>query len=97
MDTIRMMVTGSPAAAQFVLASMEEVEGVTRVEEMVDLLPHLDDADSSSAGLTSDGLQKVHTLEVDVSGPDVARRVQFVAEQAAMAEGAVLEVDREDG
>lgn len=93
MNTIRMMVTGDSAAAQYVLASLEEVEGVARVEEMEDLMPRLDDEDSSSAGLTADGTRKVYTLEVDVPDADVARRVQVAAERAAMAEGVVLEVD----
>jgi hypothetical protein len=96
MNTIRMVVTGTSAAAQYVLASMEAVDGVARVEEIEDLLPHLDDADSSSAGLVSDGMQKVHRFEVDVPDPDVADRVQAAAERAATAEGAVLEVDSDD-
>lgn len=96
MNTIRMMVTGSSAAAQYVLASMEEVDGVARVEEMDDMMPQLDDADSSSAGLASDGGRKVYTLEVDVPDRDVARRVQVAAERAAMSEGAVLEIDTDE-
>ena len=93
MNTIRIMVTGTSAAAQYILASVEAVDGVARVEEIEDLLPQLDDADSSSVGLVSDGTEKVHRLEIDVPGPDVAQRVQVAAERAAMAEGAVLEVD----
>ena len=96
MNTIRLMLTGSSAAAQYVLASMEEVDSVSRVEEIEDLLPQLDDEDSSSAGLNSDGMRKVHTLEVDVEDREAARRAHVAAERAAMAEGAVLEVDSDE-
>lgn len=69
---------------------------MTRVEELGPPLPHLDDADSSSAGLEADGGTKAHIIEVDVPDADTARLVTTASRTAARSIGAVLEID-DDG
>jgi hypothetical protein len=96
MPTIRLVLTGPPESAPHLITTLQAVEGVTRVEELGPALPHLDDADSSSAGLESDGGTNTHIIEVDVPDADTASRATTASRTAARSAGAVLEVD-DDG
>ena len=48
MPTVRLRVTGNEYAVTELMDALESVEGVERIEEVADLMPHLDDDDSSS-------------------------------------------------
>jgi hypothetical protein len=96
MPTIRFVLTGPSDSTDHLLTTLESVEGVTRVEELGPSLPHMDDADSSSAGLASDGGTKASIIEIDVPDADVAYRATTASRAAARSIGAVLEVDDED-
>ncbi len=65
MPTVRLRVTGNEYAAAELMHALEAIEGVERVEEVADLMPHMDDEDSSSAGLPDDESPGLHTIEVD--------------------------------
>jgi len=62
MPLLRLRVTGSEDAARAIGNLLTSIEGIEHVEEVADLMPHMDDPDSSSAGLPDDmgpGLQVI--------------------------------------
>jgi len=94
METVRIRYTASNDNVRALVHALEAIEGIERVEEIADLMPHMDDDDSSSAGLVSDGNDDgpdVHDIEVEAPNREGVRRVHFVAESAAMDAGAVAE------
>ena len=52
MPTLRLRVTGSEDDARAIINLLQSLDGIEHVEEIADLMPHMDDADSSSAGLS---------------------------------------------
>lgn len=91
MPFIRILVTGEETGFNALVAALEGVEGVDRVEEVNDMMPHLDDDDSSSAGLSDDlAGTDVHALEVQA---DKSNREDVLAqaERTAAEYGLVLE------
>ena len=95
MPTVRIRyTTASSDDVRVLLHALEAIEGIEHVEEVADLMPHMDDDDSSSAGLVADGSDggaDVHDIEVQAPNEEGARRVRFVTESAAMDAGAVAE------
>ena len=94
MPTLRLRVTGSDDDARAIMNLLQSLDGIEHVEEVADLMPHMDDDDSSSAGLVSDGNDSgpdVHDIEVLAPNEEGVRRVHYVAESAAMNAGAVAE------
>lgn len=99
MPTVRIRYTAANEDdVRVLMNALESIEGIEHVEEVADLMPHMDDDDSSSAGLVSDGNDggpDVHDIEVLAPNEEGVRRVRYVAESAAMDAGAVAEfVDR---
>lgn len=91
MTTIRLRATGPQTAFDALMAALEGVDGVERLEELADLMPHMDDDDSSSAGLPDDiGGGSVHDVEVEVASP-YADAVTATADDVATRYGLVLE------
>ena len=94
MPTVHIRFTGAERQLGALLHALESIEGIEHVEEVADLMPHMDDDDSSSAGLVSDGNDggtDVHDIEVLAPNDEGVRRVRYVAESAAMDAGAVAE------
>lgn len=54
MPTLRMRITGTDDDARAIANLLQSIDGIEHVEEVDDLMPHLDDEDSSSAGLSDD-------------------------------------------
>lgn len=95
MSVLRFRVTGSPASIERVLDRLSDLDGVVRAEQVADLMPHLDDEDSSSAGLAENQGTGIAALEIEVEDDDGAVLVRRVAELEARETGAALElVDR---
>ncbi|WP_334177936.1 hypothetical protein [Pseudoxanthomonas sp.] len=91
MTMIRLRATGPGTGFDALMAALEGVDGVERVEELADLMPHMDDDDSSSAGLPDDiGASDVHALEVEVASP-YADTVGATADDVGARYGLVLE------
>ena len=63
MPTLRMRLTGSEDDTRAVINLLQSLDGIEHVEEVGDMMAHMDDADSSSAGLS------------DIAGPDAIFRV----------------------
>jgi HEAT repeat protein len=94
MPTVRIRYTANDDDVNVLMHALEAIEGIERIEEVADLMPHMDDDDSSSAGLVSDGNDDgpdVHDIEVLAPNEEGVRRVHYVTESAAMDAGAVAE------
>ena len=94
MPTVRIRYTATQDDVRVLMHAIEAIEGIEHVEEVADLMPHMDDDDSSSAGLVSDGNDEgpdVHDIEILAPNDEGVRRVHLVAESAAMDAGAVAE------
>lgn len=96
MSLMRLRLSGSEEDASGLINLIESIEGVARVEEVGDLMPHLDDADSSSAGLEADRGVPTHLLEVEVETQDAASRVRRAAEALASEAGNGLEIEEDE-
>ena len=83
METVRIRVTGSEAAANAVINLVHGFDGVRRVEQVADEMPHMDDADSSSAGLPDDMGPGVHDIEIEASDTAVAEAVREAIDASA--------------
>lgn len=95
MSTMRMYVTGSDDSVRAMINVLTAVEGVEHVEEVADQMPHLDDADSSSAGLPDDNAAPIHAIEVEAGNDHTAENVRNAALRAARQMDVVLEFDDE--
>jgi hypothetical protein len=94
MPTVRIRYTASDDAVRTLVHALESIEGIEHVEEVADLMPHMDDDDSSSAGLVADGNDTgpdVHDIEVLAPNHEGVRRVHYITESAATDAGAVAE------
>lgn len=92
MPTIRLRLTGNDYAASELTHALESVEGVEHIEEVADLMPHMDDDDSSSAGLPDDASPGLHDIEVEAPNEEAVRRIHAVAERIAERTESVIEI-----
>jgi hypothetical protein len=92
MTVLRFRVTGTSTSIERVLERLADLDGVVRAEQVADLMPHLDDDDSSSAGLAENQGTDIGALEIEVEDDDGAVLVRRVAELEAREAGAVLEL-----
>lgn len=83
MPTVRIRLIGSETDANTLMTVLHGVDGIERIEEVADLMPHMDDADSSSAGLSDDIGPGLHAIEVEVPDHLLADRVREIASEAA--------------
>ena len=83
METVRIRVTGSETAANALINLVHGFDGVRRAEQVADEMPHMDDADSSSAGLPDDMGPGVHDIEIEASDRRVAEAVREAIDASA--------------
>ncbi len=91
MTTVHLRLTADEDATNALINLLSSLDGVDSVEEVADLMPHMDDEDSSSAGLPDDVGPGFHAIEVEASNDTTARRVRELAEAHARDVGAALE------
>ncbi|UWX03548.1 hypothetical protein H1235_11080 [Pseudoxanthomonas sp. NC8] len=91
MPQLRIRITGSDDDLRAVADLLQSVEGIEHVEEVDDLMPHMDDEDSSSAGLSDDMGPGTHELEVEAPNNYTANRVREAVEELAFRLGLVVE------
>jgi hypothetical protein len=96
MAMIRVRLTGSEDVARGLINLISSIDGVEHVEEVADLMPHLDDEDSSSAGLESDRGEATHLIEVDVPNETAAHRVRLLAQGLANDTGSGVEFEEDE-
>ena len=83
MPTVHIRYTGPDSQLGALIHALEAIEGIEHVEEVADLMPHMDDDDSSSAGLSDLVGAQVHDIEVEAPNEEGVRRVQDTAELVA--------------
>jgi hypothetical protein len=85
MPTVRIRVIGTENDTAALIAVLHGIDGVEHVEEVADLMPHMDDPDSSSAGMAEDIGPGVHAIEVEARDSVMAEQVRMLAENASDA------------
>jgi hypothetical protein len=90
MPTVRFRLTGATDRFTEMIAMLEGLPHVDRVEEVGDLMGGMRD-DSSSADLPDDDSGDAHEVEVHAGSDPVARHVRNMVEERAMELGVVVE------
>lgn len=96
MPQLRIRVTGSEGDARAIGNLLSSIEGIEHVEEVADLMPRMDDADSSSAGLTDDQGPGVHELEIDAPNQTAVTRVREAVEALAFDLDVLVEFEHDE-
>lgn len=96
MPMMRMRVTGSQDQTRAIVNLLQSLEGIEHVEEIQDLMPHMDDDDSSSAGLVDDQGPGFHVIEIESPNDSTARKVREAAEALAFDLDAMVEFEEDD-
>lgn len=96
MPMMRMRVTGSQDQTRAIINLLQSLEGIEHIEEIQDLMPHMDDDDSSSAGLVVDQGPGFHVLEIEAPNDATARKVREAAEALAFDLDAMVEFEEEE-
>ena len=96
MPLLRIRINGSDDDLRAIADLLQSVEGIEHVEEISDLMPHMDDEDSSSAGLSDDIGPGTHELEVEVPHAAMLDKLRDIVEAASERYGLVLEIDDND-
>ena len=97
MPLLRMRLTGSDDAVRAVTNLLQSLDGIEHVEEIDDLMPHMDDADSSSAGLRDVEGPDTHELEVDAPNESTAQKVREAVEALAFDLDIIVEFEQDEG
>lgn len=96
MSLLRIRLTGSDDAVRAVMNLLQSLDGIEHVEEIDDLMPHMDDADSSSAGLSDVEGPQVHEIEIEVPNPSTERKVRDAIEVLAFDLDALVEFEDDE-
>ena len=97
MPTLRIRITGSDDDSRAISNLLQSLDGVEHVEETDDLMPHLDDEDSSSAGLSDDEGPGMSEFEVDVGNDATAEKVRTAVEILARELEVFVEFEQDEG
>lgn len=96
MPLMRLRLTGSEDAARAIGNLLTSIDGVEHVEEIADLMPHMDDPDSSSAGLPDDAGPGMQMLEVDAPNQSTANKVRQAVEALAFDLDVLVEFESDE-
>lgn len=91
MPILRIRVTASDDVTRALIDRLQSLPDIERVEEIDDLMPHMDDEDSSSAGLSDLEGPGLHLIEIETTDEVVVDRARDLAEATAFDSGALLE------
>jgi hypothetical protein len=91
MPIVRIRLIGSETDADALITVLHGLDGIEHIEQVADLMPHMDDDDSSSAGLIDDIGPGVHAIEIEVPDHLFADRVRELAGEAAETLDATVE------
>lgn len=92
MDMLRMRISGPRPTVNQLIELLGEIEGVERAEVIDDLMPHMDDEDSSSAGLAENQGDEVAQLEVAAEDESTLDRAREMALEGARRAGLAVEI-----
>jgi len=92
MDILRLRISGARPIIDQLVGLLGEIPDIERVEVIDDLLPHMDDEDSSSAGLAENRGDDVAQVEVGADDAATLHRAREVALEGARRAGLALEI-----
>lgn len=93
MPQLRIRITGSDDDARAIINLLTSIEGIEHVEEISDLMPNMDDPDSSSAGLTDDEGPGMTLVEVEAGNDATLGKVRDNAEALARDLDVIVEFE----
>ena len=93
---MKMRITGSEDSVRAISNLLQSLDGIEHVEEIADLMPHMDDPDSSSAGLSDVGGPDMHEIEVDVPNASTGRKVRQAVEALAFDLEVLVEFEEDE-
>lgn len=96
MALLRIRLTGSDDAVRAVMNLLLSLDGIEHVEEIGDLMTHMDDADSSSAGLSDVEGPQMHEIEIDVPNASTGRKVRDAVDALAFDLDALVEFEDDE-
>ena len=96
MAMLRFRITRDEDHVRAIMNLLQSLDGIEHVEEIADLMPHMDDPDSSSAGLSDDNGPGVHEVEILAPNEATARKVREAAEALAFDLDAAVEFEAGD-
>ena len=96
MPMLRLRVTGRESDARAIINLLQSIEGIEHVEEVADLMPRMDDYDSSSAGLPDDKGPGTHELEIDAPNLATANKVREAVEALAFDLDVLVEFESDE-
>lgn len=96
MPLLRIRLIGSEDNVRAISNLLQSLDGIEHVEEVADLMPRLDDADSSSSGLHDVRGPTTHEIEVDAPNASTARRVREAVEALAFDLDMMVEFEDDD-
>ena len=96
MPQLRIRITGSEDDARAIGNLLTSVPGIEHVEEISGLMPHMDDPDSSSAGLPDDQGPGTHVLEIEAPNDATATKVRETVEALAFDLDVMVEFENDE-
>ena len=97
MPMMRIRLTGSEDDVRAITNLLQSLDGIEHVEEIDDLMPHMDDADSSSAGLSDVEGPDTHELEIEAPNAATAQKVRQTVEALAFDLDGLVEFEYDEG
>ena len=96
MPLLHLRLTGSDDDLRLITNLLQSMDGIERVEEIADLMPHMDDPDSSSAGLSDLAGPDSFLIEIEAPNPSTAAKVRDAVEALAFDLDAAVEFEEPD-
>ncbi|NUO76324.1 MAG: hypothetical protein HOQ32_09950 [Lysobacter sp.] len=96
MPLLRLRVTGSEDDARAIGNLLVSLDGIEHVEEVADLMPRMDDSDSSSAGLPDDQGPGTHEIEIEAPNRSSVEKVREAVEALAFDLDVLVEFESEE-
>src|SRR3546814_11502436 len=75
---------------------LQGLDGIESCEEIGDLMTHMDDADSSSAGLSDEEGTQMHEIEIGVPNESAGRKVRDAVDALAFDLEALVEFEEDE-
>ncbi len=95
MPLVRFRLIASEDDTQDLMNFLQSVDDIERVEEVDDMMKHMDDDDSSSAGLSDLAGPGLHCVEAEAPDDEIADKLRDLAQEVAYRKGMTIEfVDR---
>ena len=96
MAMLRFRITRDEDHVRAIMNLLQSLDGIEHVEEVADLMPRMDDADSSSAGLSDLQGPSTHEIEVDAPNDSTARKVREAVEALAFDLDMLVEFEEDE-